>query len=405
MAAIEDRLSDQSGNDPAATCFFNALLRESGHWEWDASGQRIAVPVDAGTLLVEVSHRSASGECRFRWPPMLDRGDGVMAVDFEVALDRVLATPSLTGDADPDSKARVRERVLNSRNNIEASRTARGDLAWLQASPLNFHEAEQGLLIGHPFHPAPKSRSPFGPDEARAYCPEHAAQFSLAWWAVHPDWLAAASSRAATASELAADLLPASLHHRCPSGYTPLPMHPWQAEQLRQASHIQALEQSGALVWLGHDTPHWLPTASHRSLYAPGQPWMVKGSLAARLTNSLRLLSVKEVDRGLLMDRSTDNAELAERFPGFGVMQEPAWLGWYQPDGSVDAASLAVLRENPLQQAPDTEAVMLATLTQQPGKPTKPACWRRASTMLPNAMPARQTPRRTPGSRPFARPY
>ncbi|WP_254890511.1 IucA/IucC family protein, partial [Cronobacter sakazakii] len=33
----------------------------------------------------------------------------------------------------------------------------RHDWATLRAQPLNFAEAEQALLVGHAFHPAPKS--------------------------------------------------------------------------------------------------------------------------------------------------------------------------------------------------------------------------------------------------------
>ncbi|HET8791528.1 MAG TPA: IucA/IucC family protein [Modicisalibacter sp.] len=359
-------------NDLAAACFFNALLRETTNWRLvaDEQGSRGVLPVSDGELHLRLRHRSASGECRFAWPVLWlqDRAHGYeyRALDFAAALDQVLATPALVGKLDADQRERFRERVLESRANTLACLAARDDLAHLQRGPLTFADAEQGLLAGHAFHPAPKSRAPFTAQEAQRYCPEHRARVALGWWAAAPEILAGGSSRDASAPELAAALLPANLAGRLPAGFVALPMHPWQARHLQQQSSVQALEQAGQLIWLGEGEADWFPTSSHRSLYAPGAPWMVKSSLSARLTNSLRLLSVKEVERGLRLDDWMRDLNVDQRFPGFAVMQEPAWLGWRNASGDVDPASLVLLRENPLRASPNAEAVVLATLTQQP---------------------------------------
>ncbi|MCE8032325.1 hypothetical protein EKK97_08795 [Billgrantia tianxiuensis] len=355
--------------DPAASCFFNALLRETRGWQLDTTsqGEVVYLPVTDGELQLRLRHRSASGECRFQWP-ILWRKEGAppRTTDFATALGHILATPALVGTLDPTTRQAFRERVLESQANTRASLDDRDDLAHLQRGPLTFAEAEQGLLAGHAFHPAPKSRAPFSEAEARAYCPEHRARFGLAWWAVAPQLAAGDSSRDSSATDLALDLLPADLAARLPAGFTALPMHPWQARQLQRQPWIQAQERYGGLQWLGSSVAEWQPTSSHRSLYAPQAPWMVKGSLSARLTNSLRLLSVKEVRRGLNLDRWMRGLDVARRFPGFAVMQEPAWLGWRDANGDIDPASLVVLRENLLLGAADAEAVVLATLTQQP---------------------------------------
>lgn len=365
-----DPLAGES-NDLAAACFFNALLRETTEWRLSMSdhGSLVVLPVDNGELCLRLHHRSASGECRFQWPVLWlqNRHDNEYSIlDFASALDRVLATPALVGDLDTEQRERFRERVLESRTNTFASLTTRDDLPNLQRGPLTFADAEQGLLAGHAFHPAPKSRAPFTASEALDYCPEHRARVSLGWWAVAPGILAASSSRDASAPALAAQLLPTELASRLPAGFAALPMHPWQARHLKQQPSVQALEQAGRLLWLGEGEADWFPTSSHRSLYAPGAPWMIKSSLSARLTNSLRLLSVKEVERSLRLDDWMRDLDVARRFPGFAVMQEPAWLGWHDASGQVDPASLVLLRENPLCASPDAEAVVLATLTQQP---------------------------------------
>ncbi|MFC3284766.1 IucA/IucC family protein [Litchfieldella rifensis] len=354
--------------DPAASCFFNALLRESQGWHLDTTmhGDLAILPVDDGELHLRLHHRSASGECRFQWPVLWLKDGTPRAVDFATALERILATPALVGELAAEARSIFRERVLESRTNTQASLDARDDLGHLQQGPLNFAEAEQGLLAGHAFHPAPKSRSPFSEAEAQAFCPEHRARFGLAWWALAPELRAGDTSRDARATELALGLLPEVLAEHLPDGFSVLPMHPWQAQRLHQLPWVQEQQRNGRLHWLGHSEPDWLPTSSHRSLYAPGVPWMVKGSLSARLTNSLRLLSVKEVQRGLHLDHWMRELNVAQRFPGFAVMQEPAWLGWRDANGAVDPASLVVLRENLLADAADSEAVVLATLTQQP---------------------------------------
>ena len=46
---------------------------------------------------------------------------------------------------------------------------ARHDWAALREKALNFGEAEQALLVGHAFHPAPKSHEPFNQQEAERY--------------------------------------------------------------------------------------------------------------------------------------------------------------------------------------------------------------------------------------------
>ncbi len=357
--------------DPAASCFFNALLRETEAWRLATTphGERIQLPVDAGELHLSLLHRSASNECRFAWPILWHHQGQTRPIDFDQALPRILATPALVGELDAESRATFQARVLESRANTRASLAERDDIAHLQRGPLTFAEAEQGLLVGHAFHPAPKSRAPFSEAEARDFCPEHRARFGLAWWAVAPELAAGDSSRASGAAELARELLPEALAARLPSDFVALPMHPWQAQRLRRRPWVAEQERRGRLQWLGLGDAQWLPTSSHRSLYAAGAPWMVKGSLSARLTNSLRLLSVKEVQRGLNLDAWMRDLAVERRFPGFAVMQEPAWLGWRDDDGEVDPESLVVLRENRLAEAPDSEAVVLATLTQQPLTP------------------------------------
>lgn len=354
--------------NPAAACFFNGLLRETVAWRQVRVDEVdvVLLPLAQGELHLKLRHRSVTGECRFQWP-IVWRYEGLsQPVSFEVALEKILLTPALVGDLSQVEREVFGNKVLESHANTLASMASRDDLEYLQHGPLTFSEAEQGLLAGHAFHPAPKSRAPFSQLEAYTYCPEHRASFGLGWWAVNPEILVMNSSRESSAAELARRLLPEDYATAMPAGFAALPMHPWQALHLQQQASTRSLEAKGLLCWLGFGPSAWRPTSSHRSLYAPQVPWMVKGSLSVRLTNSLRTLSVKEVERGLHLDCWMRDLNISQRFPGFAVMQEPAWLAWRAPDGEVDEASLVLLRENLLQHTPGEEAVVLATLTQQP---------------------------------------
>ncbi|MDR8247299.1 IucA/IucC family siderophore biosynthesis protein, partial [Acinetobacter baumannii] len=63
----------------------------------------------------------------------------------------------------------------------------------LREKALNFGEAEQALLVGHAFHPAPKSHEPFNQQEAERYLPDFAPHFPLRWFAVNKTQIAGES--------------------------------------------------------------------------------------------------------------------------------------------------------------------------------------------------------------------
>ncbi len=190
------------------------------------------------------------------------------------------------------------------------------------------------------------------------------------WWGVSPARAVGDSSREVSAAALMHDLLPEALAARLPVGFSALPMHPWQSRFLQKRQDIAALIEAGELVVLGEEgqdaARRWYPTSSHRSLYCPQADWMVKGSLSARLTNSLRVLHANEVMRGLRLDRWWPQVSQDIR-EHFHLMQEPAWLGWKNDDGEIDEASLALLRENRIA-CPEAPSVVLATLTQPLGE-------------------------------------
>lgn len=146
-----------------------------------------------------------------------------------------------------------------SRAAVEAVLAARAHAAppedpWLRS--------EQALVMGHPFHPAPKARSGGGPPAAwLRYAPEAYARFPLVLLGVREDAVVEDGDTRAL------DVLGAA-----PPGYRLLPAHPWQFELAAGRPEMRAAFADGRLVRLGHTVRQGRPTASVRTVYVPGEP-------------------------------------------------------------------------------------------------------------------------------------
>ncbi|MEV4438498.1 IucA/IucC family protein [Streptomyces sp. NPDC049577] len=231
-----------------------------------------------------------------------------------------------------------------------------------------FLHGEQSLILGHPLHPTPKSREGLTETESHAYAPETRGSFPLHWLAVHRSVLAADSAwtergRAVDAPALAARLAgPLPL----PPDTVPLPLHPWQARDIRHRPAVARLFDAGLLHDLGAHGEPWHPTSSLRTVYRPGTPAMLKLSLGLRVTNSRRENLRKELRRGVEVHRLLRSG-LAERWRaacpgglGFDIVRDPAWLAVDTPDGTPVPGLDVVLRHNPF--GPGDDAVCLAGL-------------------------------------------
>nr|WP_307180008.1 IucA/IucC family protein [Streptomyces africanus] len=202
-----------------------------------------------------------------------------------------------------------------------------------------FLAAEQSLVLGHPLHPTPKSREGLSEAEARLYSPEVCGSFPLHWMAVSPSVLATDSAWTERGRPVAAARLTARLAETdlpLPDGYALLPLHPWQAREVRHRPETAALLDSGLLRDLGtHGTP-WHPTSSVRTVYRSGAPAMLKLSLGLRITNSRRENLRKELHRGVEVHRLLRSG-LAQQWravhPCFDIVRDPAWIAVGGPGG------------------------------------------------------------------------
>ncbi|HEY0697912.1 MAG TPA: IucA/IucC family protein, partial [Micromonospora sp.] len=166
-------------------------------------------------------------------------------------------------------------------------------------------DSEQSLVHGHPRHPAPKWRT--GDTEAwRRYAPELRRTLRLHWIGV-PRALVAEDG---PAEELVAALEPPATR----ADEVALPVHPWQ---FQLAGPLDA-----RLRDLGPGGVPLRPTASVRTLYAPGTDLFVKTSLSVRITNCLRRNARYELTGAVALTRLLATLPLA---PGAALLPEPAY--------------------------------------------------------------------------------
>ena len=93
----------------------------------------------------------------------------------------------------------------------------------------------------------------------------------------------------------------------------------------------------------------FFPTSSVRTLYSPDAPFMVKGSLNVRITNSTRVNKARELDRGVAIAELLETelgTDLARKFPAFDVIRDPASLT-VDVGPEAESGFEVVLRENP----------------------------------------------------------
>ncbi|MGW2964201.1 IucA/IucC family protein [Streptomyces sp. NPDC001220] len=233
--------------------------------------------------------------------------------------------------------------------------------------PDRFLDAEQALLLGHPLHPTPKSREGLTDSEARLYSPELRGSFPLHWMAVASSLLATDSAWTERGRPVPAPHLMESLAGTAlplPDGYgAALPLHPWQAREVRHRETTAALLDAGLLRDLGPLGVPWHPTSSVRTVHRTGAPAMLKLSLGLRITNSRRENLRKELHRGVEMHRLLRTG-LAKQWqaahPGFDIVRDPAWLAVDGQDGRPVPGLDVMIRHNPF--TPDDDVSCLAGL-------------------------------------------
>ncbi|MGW9028414.1 IucA/IucC family protein [Streptomyces sp. NPDC055722] len=324
---------------------------------------RIPLPASGTALLVPVSYWSPTGWHRFG-PPYLagapEAAPPADALTVATLLARETGSAPSSGSAPghvADLVARVADSVRRTTAFVAARRERPVDGADL------FLSAEQALVLGHPWHPTAKSREGLSDAEARLYSPELRGSFPLHWLAVAPLVLAADSAwtkrgRPVPAGRLAQWLAGAGLP--LPDGFTPLPLHPWQAREIRLRPEAAALLDAGLLRDLGPHGGPWNPTSSIRTVHRSGAPAMLKLSLGLRITNSRRENLRKELHRGVEVHRLLRGGlgkQWRSVHPGFDIVRDPAWIAVDDTDGTPVPGLDVVIRHNPFGPTDDVSCV------------------------------------------------
>jgi siderophore synthetase component len=168
--------------------------------------------------------------------------------------------------------------------------------------------SEQSLIMGHPYHPAPKARGGGPAAGWLPYAPEAYARFPIELLAVRADLSVEEGDTSAL------DAL-----GEAPPGYRLLPAHPWQLALTAARPAIRDALADGRLLRLGPTVRPWYPTAAIRTLYAPEDDLFLKFSLDVRITNDIRRLWKHDLLKLRAADAATGAALAARRGPA-------AWL-------------------------------------------------------------------------------
>ncbi|MEK3883846.1 IucA/IucC family protein [Paenibacillus sp. PL2-23] len=361
----------------------NGFLRETGlgSWRVAASGWELQVPLASqdGTLLIEVERRSETGRHLFRYP-IHWIGSGTQAViesELSAAARLVRELGALVRGATPERMEELLLRIEESCSRIEQFVASReGDREELYGFEGDFLSAEQALLFGHLLHPTPKSRQGLPEQLQSIYAPELKGEFQLHYFRAHRSIVREGSSLdGISATEwIKAELRDAAKQDSSlavsftdEDEYTLIPLHPLQASEVLAKPQVQQLMEAGALQDLGPMGRAFAATSSLRTVYHAQSPWMAKGSVPVRMTNSLRVNKYKELERGVEVSRLLKTAvgEVSTRFPAFSIVQDPAFVT-IALEGEEESGFEVVLRDNPFQGQQAQQATLVAALVQDP---------------------------------------
>lgn len=351
----------------SATSFLNALFLE---WKGaERTTEQFIVPLKKNErIIIPLKKFSLLGRHHYQGEFFLEDAYGAQTeLSFKALAKKIcqhLAPEFGTTDVQIED---FLSRVNNSVRNIELSLSKRSkDIEDLYNSSVDFKAAEQGLFIGHTFHPTPKSRSEFSDADYEVYSPEMGGHFALEWILVKPEIFFQKLSSGFKHESWLTDLFVSEMGaDKLAQGFLPFPIHPWQKKFIFEHSDVASYLKDGLIKELGTTDKQWYPTSSLRTIYSDHAEYQLKFSMNVRLTNSIRHLLVKELDRGLQVhDVFTHQLglEFSEHNPQFQVIHEPAYAALKDKQDNPIQISLMMGRFNPFNEK--NEAVVLATLTQ-----------------------------------------
>lgn len=231
---------------------------------------------------------------------------------------------------------------------------------YLYQSNDEYLKSEQCLIYGHPVHPFPKARIGFSQADNKHYAPEYGGEFNLIWVSVHHS-ICKLTSKSENHIEFKV-LSDFDCENKVGEGFSSIPFHPWQFENLKETKLIKNYIDAGKMIIIGHGRNKWASTSSVRSLYNKDAPYFPKFSMSLKITNSVRHLTENEAKRGLEVSKIL-KLEKVKKIGNFKILQEPSYFSLLDLEGKSIKESICVLRENEL--SPEAKPVLLSYLTEK----------------------------------------
>jgi siderophore synthetase component len=329
-------------------------------------------------LLIDVSYRSLTGRHRYGGKVLLQSaGAQTVQVDAITAAMLLARELSATGGLQDDQPLGLLSRMMDSCKRTEFYLRMRGgELASIGGPTFTFIQAEQSLLLGHAMHPTPKSREGLAEWQEPAVSPECKGAFRLHWFRAHPSIVREGAGSEKAASLLLMELLredekfpQALLRPQDAEDWKPLPLHPLQAAKALEDEHARDWMERGLLRYLGPLGREYLPTSSMRTVYHEDSAIMLKLSMPAKLTNSVRVNKRSELEAGAeaaRLWRTEVGIRMTERFPAFRVIGDPAWITLHDGrKGLAESGFEIIIRDNPFRGEAAEQVAPIAALYQE----------------------------------------
>lgn len=369
--------------------FLNCYIRETGRGKrlpkhrcpLNTTFLQIPLYSQPLTLCIQVQYWSSTGRHWYELPIYMQALDHELIAIGSWAGMSLLIDDLAMGQGQPASNELL-YLMLQSSRNLETIITARqGDEASLYRPDIQFIEAEQSLLFGHPFHPTPKSRQGFPEWRQHLYAPEMKGKFQLHYFAAHEDMV----QQKAVTYQSASDLIEADLYEGLSAEelgrvhemldqlqldtkheYKLIPVHPVQAEWLLHQADVQPWLESRQLIYMGALGKAFSPTSSVRTVYHEASSYMYKFSLPVKITNSMRVNKRYELDGALEASQLMAGImpALREHYPHFHIMSDLAYMT-IGKDKDRETGFELLIRANSMQDDGIKSAVVMAAVTQE----------------------------------------
>ncbi|PFR19837.1 IucA/IucC family siderophore biosynthesis protein [Bacillus cereus] len=382
--------------------FLNCYLRETGSGEWITKDENVSrifcnttdtstvstylccrLSAQNITLYTEVIYKSPTARHLFGKHFYYQVGTDlhVVKADYVTVITLLIKEMSINyGEGtNPDE---LLLRVIQSCQNIKEFVEGREkDVAKLYGIHTTFIEAEQSLLFGHLTHPTPKSRQGILNWKSSMYSPELQGECQLHYFRAHKDLVKEKSVLMEQATEIIKRELRKDpsvstefIERYCEEDdYSLIPIHPLQAEWLLHQFHVKSWIENGVLEYLGPVGKSYMATSSLRTMYHPESNYMFKFSFPVKVTNSMRINKLKELESGIEGKEilNTKIGEVRNKFPGFDFICDPAYIT-LELEGQ-ESGFEVIIRENDFYNESANNATLIAALVQDalPGEKTR----------------------------------